>query len=199
MKLDFWFDYHSPWSYLAATRLPEIAARHGAVCRWRPLHAARLIEAIGGRRPLEESPAFVRWYQQDMQDWAEAYGIKIRYHPAFPLRPARALRATLFAETEGKAEAFAMLVFKAYWRDNLDISDLRVLRETGEAVGLNGAAVVAAAADAKWKDQLTRNTKEAEEAGVFGVPMVNASGKLFFGNDRLQMLDAYLAMREIRG
>jgi 2-hydroxychromene-2-carboxylate isomerase len=192
MKMEFWFDYHSPWSYLEATKLPAIAARHGAELWWRPLHLPRLIEAIGGRRPLEESPAFVRWYQQDLQDWAQLYGMKISYHPAFPLRPARALRATLFAETEGKAGDFVMSVFKAYWSDHRDISDLQILCELGEGVGLNGAAVAAAAEDAKWKDCLLRNTKEAEGTGVFGVPTVNAAGKLFFGNDRLEMLDAYL-------
>jgi 2-hydroxychromene-2-carboxylate isomerase len=192
MNLDFWFDYHSPWSYLAATKLPEIALRHGVSCRWRPLHLPRLIEAIGGRRPLEESRAFVSWYQQDLQDWANLYGMKISYHPDFPLRPARALRATLFAETAGLTEAFALGVFKAYWSDHQDISDLAVLRALGESVGMKGEAIAAAAGAEAWKDQLARNTDEAAASGVFGVPTVNAAGRLFFGNDRLGMLDAYL-------
>ncbi len=193
MTLEFWFDFHSPWAYLAATRIQALAARRGAQLNWRPLHLPRLIEAIGGRRPLEESPAFVRWYQQDLQDWAQEYGVIVRYHPAYPLRPARALRATLFAQTLGAAGVFAGAVFAAYWVENLDISDLAVLRNIAEGLGLDGAAIAAAAEDSRWKQALQDNTDEAIGRGIFGVPTVDADrAKLFFGNDRLGMLEAYL-------
>jgi predicted thioesterase len=88
--VEFWFDFHSPWSYLASLRLPPIAARHARPVRWIPIHVARLIETIGGRRPLDENPAFVRWYREDLMRWARRTGVSIRYHPDFPLRPARA-------------------------------------------------------------------------------------------------------------
>ena len=105
--LDFWFDFHSPWSYLAAEAIEALAARRGRGVRWRPLHLPRLIEAIGGRRSLEESAAFVAWYKQDLEDWAALRGVTIRYHPHYPLRPARALRATLYADGQGEAAPFA--------------------------------------------------------------------------------------------
>jgi len=191
-ECEFWFDYHSPWSYLAATRIETIAAHHNTRFRWRPLHLPRLIEMIDGRRPLEGPPAFVRWYQQDLQDWAALYGIEIRYHPKFPLRPARALRATLFAETQNLEAPFALAVFRAYWTDSLDISDLAVLGSLGAAVGLDAGEISAAAEDPIWKQRLAANTEEAAGKGIFGVPTVDAGGKLFFGNDRLEMLERYL-------
>lgn len=190
--LDFWFDYHSPWSYLAAARLTAIESRHNVRFRWRPLHLPRLIEMIGGRRPLEGPAAFVRWYQQDLQDWAALYGMHIRYHPEFPLRPARALRATLFAETLQLEAPFALAVFRAYWTESHDISDLAVLGALGAAVGLNAAQVAAAAENPVWKQGLAANTAAAAAQGVFGVPTVNTGTKLFFGNDRLDMLERYL-------
>jgi 2-hydroxychromene-2-carboxylate isomerase len=161
--------------------------------RWRPLHLPRLIERINGRRPLEGPAAFVRWYQQDLQDWAALYGIPIRYHPAFPLRPARALRATLFAETLNLEKPFALAVFRAYWTNSQDISDLAFLGTLGAGVGLNAADVAAAAENPHWKQSLAENTEEAAAQGLFGVPTVMAGQKLFFGNDRLDMLERYLS------
>ncbi|MFI5019422.1 MAG: DsbA family protein, partial [Dongiales bacterium] len=74
-ELEFWYDFHSPWAYLAATQIETLAARHGLTVTWRPLHLPRLIEDIDGRRPMEENSAFLAWYTQDLQDWAELYGV----------------------------------------------------------------------------------------------------------------------------
>jgi 2-hydroxychromene-2-carboxylate isomerase len=190
--LEFWYDFHSPWAYLAASRIEALAARHGLRARWRPLHLARLIAAIGGRRPLEENAAFVAWYKQDLQDWAKLYGLRIRYHPGYPLRPARALRAALRAEEQGAAPGFALAVFRAYWSESRDISDLTTLVEIAAACGLDGAAIAAAASDADYARRLEANNREAIQRGLFGVPSVICRGKLFFGNDRLALLEHWL-------
>lgn len=190
--LEFWFDFHSPWAYLAATQIEGLAGRHGLSVRWRPLHLPRLNEAIKGRRPLEENPAFVAWYKQDLQDWAELYGIVIRYHPAYPLRPARALRAVLRAEELDSAAAFTLAVFRAYWSEGRDISDIAVLGELAQSCGLDGAAIRSAVEDDRYRAMLESNTKEAISRGVFGVPSIFWQGKLFFGNDRLALLERWL-------
>jgi 2-hydroxychromene-2-carboxylate isomerase len=190
--LEFWYDFHSPWAYLAATRIEALAGRHEVAARWRPLHLPRLIEAIGGRRPLAENAAFVSWYKQDLLDWAELYGITIRYHPDYPLRPARALRAALCAEELGAAPAFASAVFRAYWSESRDISDIGVLSEIGASCGLGGASIRAAATDAGYGRRLEANTREAIGRGIFGVPSIICRGKLFFGNDRLDLLERWL-------
>ena len=190
--LEFWYDFHSPWAYLAATRIEALAARHKLSPRWRPLHLPRLIEAIGGRRPLEENAAFVAWYKQDLQDWAELCGIVIRYHPHYPLRPARALRAALYAEDLGAAPAFVLAIFRAYWSESRDISDRGVLSEIGAACGLDGALISAAATDDRYGRRLEANTREAIGRGIFGVPSMICRGKLFFGNDRLDLLERWL-------
>lgn len=190
--IEFWFDVHSPWSYLAATRLPAIAARHARPIRWIPVHLARLNEQIGGRRPLDENPAFVRWYQQDLQDWAERTGLTIRYHPQFPLRPARALRMATYAIEQGRAAEFVPAIMRAYWTESRDISNLDVLGELAASAGLDPEAAGAAAQGDPYRAQLERATAAAIESGVFGVPSFRAEGKLFFGNDRLEFLDEFL-------
>ena len=191
-ELNFWYDFHSPWSYLAATRIEDLAQRHGIRVVWRPLHLANLIDRIDGRRVLDENPAFLNWYKQDMQDWADLYGIRIAYHPNFPLRPSRALRASLYAERAGKASAFVVRVMQAYWGEGADISDIDVLARLGEEVGLAPQDIAAATNDVRFKEQIELNTDEAVASGLFGVPAVVIDGKIFFGNDRFVMLDRYL-------
>jgi len=191
--LDFWYDFHSPFAYLAATRIGDIARRHVVGLNWRPLYLSRLIDTIGGRRSLEENAAFVAWYKQDLQDQAGFHGVSIRYHPGFPLRPARALRAAIRAGELGAAAPFSLAVFRAYWSDNRDISDLAVLGELAAASGLDATEIELAATQDVYRKRLEQNNATAIAAGVFGVPTVIWRGKLFFGNDRLDMLERSLS------
>lgn len=189
--IDFYFDYHSPWSYFAATQIMALAARVGHRVSWKPMHLARLIERIDGRRPLDENAAFVKWYKADMLDTAARLGLSIAYHPQFPLRPVRALRATAYAITQEKAEAFVLSVMRAYWSDAKDISDPATLAQLGASVGLDPLAVTQAIEDPVYKSAIEANTLAAQAAGVFGAPTFICDGKLFWGNDRLDTLEAF--------
>jgi len=191
--IDFWFDFHSPWCYLAATRIGGIAREHDATLRWRPVHLANLLDRIDGRRPLEASPAFVSWYRQDLVDQAAELRLPYRRHPDYPLRPSRALRAALLAGQQGRAEAFVREVMQAYWVDARDISDLEVLAELGAASGLDPQTVQSAATDDSFKQMLQANLTEAVAAGVFGVPTAILADKRYFGNDHLDLLAKRLA------
>ena len=191
-SLTFWFDVHSPWVYLASFRVGDIARKHGLDLAWRPLHLPRLMDEIGGIRPLEASPQRVAWFRQDIRDHAELYGVRLRMHPQYPLRNARALRTAILAADEGKAEAFVRLVLKGYWAETADITDLDQLARWGEAVGLDPEQVKAAAVSDVYKQRLEDNTRAAIGRGVFGVPTVDTGAKLYFGNDRLELLDIHL-------
>lgn len=192
-SLDFWYDFYSPFAYLAATRVGAIAERHGIALRWRPLHLPKLIAAIGGRRPLEENAAFLAWYKQDLADQAADCGVVIRYHPNFPLKPARALRAAIRAGELGAASSFSLAVYRAYWTESRDISDLAVLGELAGGCGLDPREIEQAAVSDRYRDLLEQNNAEAIAAGVFGVPTAIWRGKLYFGNDRLDRLERSLA------
>jgi 2-hydroxychromene-2-carboxylate isomerase/predicted thioesterase len=192
-SVTFFFDYHSPWCYLAVERIAAIAARCRRAIEWKPMHLANLIERIDGRRPLEANPAFVRWFKQDMQDWAALLHVSLRYHPDFPLRPSRALRASSYADTQGRAYEFVRTTMRAYWSESRDISDLEVLGDIGAAVGLDRAAVIGSAGDETFKSMVDANTNEAIARGVFGAPTFFVDGKMFWGNDRLEMMERYLS------
>lgn len=190
--LTFWFDIHSPWCWLAAERIGLLAEKHGAELSWRPLHLPGLIETIDGRRPLEENKAFLAWYQEDLQDHARLQGLPVHYHPHYPLRNSRALRASLHAIDEGHGDAFVRRLFRAYWSEEADITDLDLLGRLGSECGLDAAAVATAAQSPELTARLAANTTEAIARGVFGVPTIDTGQKLYFGNDRLDLLDRHL-------
>ena len=190
--LTFWFDVHSPWAYLAAFRIGGIARKHGLPLRWRPVHLPRLLDEIGGLKPLEAAPQRVAWFRQDILDWAELQGLPLKQHPHYPLRNARALRAAILAEDEGRGEAFAQRILKAYWAEEADITDPDLLARWGAESGLDPDAVKEAALSEAFKQRLDDNTREAIARGVFGVPTVDTGAKLYFGNDRLELLDIHI-------
>lgn len=195
--LTFWFDVHSPWVYLASFRVGDLARKHGLRLRWRPLHLPRLLDEIGGVKPLEATPARVAWFRQDILDHAELLGVPLRYHPHYPLRNSRALRACLLADEQGRAEGFVRLVLKGYWADEADITDLDQLARWGAEAGLDPQAVKAAAASEDYKQRLDANTAEARARGVFGVPTIDTGARLYFGNDRLDLLDIHISSGKI--
>jgi 2-hydroxychromene-2-carboxylate isomerase len=190
--VDFWFDVHSPWCYLASHRIGAIARAHGAAIRWRPVHLAKLSEAVGGRRPLEANANFVAWYKQDLVDQADLLGLSLKQHPDYPLRPSRALRACLHAAEQGAAEPFVQAVMRAYWAEERDISNPAVLQRLADGIGLGGRAIAEVVSDRRHKEALERNLAEAVAIGLFGVPTAVFRGKLFFGNDHLDLLDRHL-------
>ena len=157
------------------------------------LRLPRLLDTIGGRKPLEGIPVFVDWFKQDILDWAQQQGLPLNYHPRYPLRNSRALRACLYAADQGRGEAFAKRLLRAYWSEAADITDLDLLASWGTECGLDGEAVKCVALDSWMKERIEANTKDAIGRGVFGVPTVDTGSKLYFGNDRLDLLERHLS------
>ena len=191
----FFFDVHSPWSYLASVLIGPLARRHGVPIHWRPIHLANLMDRIGGMRPLDQSPARIAWYRQDLADRMAQHGLPYDPHPDYPLRPSRALRACVYAAERGCADAFVRTVMRGYWSGKRDISDLAVLQAMAGEAGLGPRAVADIVADERYKAAVVANTDDAIARGVFGVPSFILEGKLFFGSDRMDRLDAALGRR----
>ncbi len=191
-QVEFWFDVHSPWCYFASYRIGNLLRSHGGSVIWRPVHLPRLMDLIDGRRPLDANDNFVRWYQQDIRDHAELHGLPFDQHENYPLRPARALRTCLYAAEQGEAEIYVQRLMRAYWSEQADISDVATLAALGVEAGLCEEGIAGAAGDEGYKTQIIANTAEAAQRGLFGVPAMIFEGKIFWGNDRIDLLDRFI-------
>jgi 2-hydroxychromene-2-carboxylate isomerase len=188
--LEFFYDFVSPYSYLASTRVEAAARRAGGEVRFRPFLLGGVLRATGNRAPIE-TPAKAVYMWKDLQRWAARLGVPLRIPERFPTSSILALRCALAAEKRGKLVPFTHAVFAAYWGAGQDIAEPRLLSEIASGVALDGEALVAAAP--AEKEALHRQTQEAIDRGSFGAPTLLVGEELFFGNDRLEFAEEALA------
>jgi 2-hydroxychromene-2-carboxylate isomerase len=189
LSFDFFYDLGSPYSYLASTQLGKLSERTSAPPRLHAITLGGLRKAVGTSLP---SPAQLVYMSQDVQLWARRYGVPMSIPSAFPTRTVQALRACVAAEVEGRQAAAMDALFRAYWCEGLDIAKPEVIASALDAAGLPGAKLLAATELQETKDGLRRNTDDAISRGVFGVPAFFVGDRLFFGNDRLEFVEAAL-------
>lgn len=198
--IDFYFDFSSPYAYLAACRIDELAAAHGRTVNWRPVLIAALTQSTG--TPLAVTVP-VKWdyFRLDLPRVAEAAGIPFRFPAGFPklmLEPGRAM--LWIQETHGAATAarFARTCFQAYFGDGIDLADADVVAGIGAALGVDRAALLEGMASSAIKQQFKQASQQAAAQGVFGVPFMVVDGEPFWGFDRLPLLERKLASAVLR-
>lgn len=180
--LEFFYDFVSPYSYLASTRVEAEAARVGGTVRFRPFLLGGVFNATGNRAPIE-TPAKGRHLATDLGRWARRLGVPFAWPAKFPVLTVLPLRAAYAAEKAGVLVPFTHAVYRAYWAEGQDISDGAVVAAAATAAGLDGAALVAAAPE--YKEALKAATQEAVDRGSFGAPTFFVGEEMFIGNDRL--------------
>ncbi len=194
-EIELFFDIGSSYSYLAATQMEGLAARTGVPIRWRPFLLGAVFKATGNDMPAR-LPAKAKWMLQDMALWARDYAIPFRMPSRFPLITLRTQRALTAAERLASVTAipaFALALFKSYWCDDLDITTDPVIAAAARSANLDADAIVAAIDAPETKDQLRATTEEAVKRGAFGAPAMFVGDALFWGNDRIPLLERYLA------
>lgn len=196
-QIEFFWDPASPYTYLAGTQIDALAARHGAAVAWKPFVLGKVFEATGNRAPAT-IPAKGKHLFQDIQRWAALYGVLLRFPKIFPINSIAALRAGCAANTQGRGGEFAQAVMHAYWAEGADIAQPEALVAIASGIGLDGAALLAQTQDQAIKDQLRANTDEALQRGAFGAPTFYVGDQMFWGNDRLVLLENCLAGKAAR-
>lgn len=189
---ELWFDYSSPYSYLASTQVEALAARTGATLVWRPFLLGGLFKLIEGPDvPMNTWPAAKRLHAvRDMERWAEAYGVPFRFPARFPMSTLTALRVALSAPEH--LVPWTHAVYRAYWAEDRDISDPAELARIAESVGLP-ADILARTGDPAVKEALKAVTLEARDKGLFGAPSFVVGDLVFWGQDRLCFVEKALA------
>lgn len=193
--VDYYMSVISPYTYLAGREPAEIAARHGVALRYRPLDIVALQMRTGGT-PLAERHASRKAYRlADIARQAEKRGMKVNPQPMyFPANAAPASYALIAAQEAGGGDLAALVagMTRAVWAEEKNIAEDAVVRACLEAAGFDPA--LADKGLFTGAEAYSRNLEDAVGAGVFGVPsLVGADGAVFWGQDRLDDFDRYLA------
>ena len=195
--VELFYDYSSPWTYLACTRIEALCRRQRAELVWRPILVGGIFNTVNPsvyEARANPVPAKARYMLKDLQAWAAYYELRIVFPPSvFPVNSVKALRAALVAIEHGKISDYSRRVFAAYFGDDRDISQDDVLRSILVEVGLDPVEVLATIGRPEIKDRIRANTEECVRRGGFGSPTMFVGDAMFFGNDRLVLLEHELA------
>lgn len=190
--IEFFYDVSSPYTYLALTQMDALEARTGVPVRFRPFLLGGVFKASGNDLPARVA-AKAKWMLEDLARWAAHYDVPFRFPSRFPLNSLASQRALVATERlfgEAAQKKLARALFHAYWVEDRDVSSREVVALLAEQVGLDAAAILEAADAPETKDLLRATTDEAVRRGAFGAPSIFFGDALFFGNDRLALLEA---------
>lgn len=195
--VEFIFDFGSPNAYLAHKVLPEIAARTGATVALRPCLLGGIFKLTGNQAPMVAFGGVKGKMQYEMLEtrrFIEAHGLSaFRFNPHFPVNTLLLMRGMVAAQRAGVGEAYLDAMLRGMWEEGLKLDDPEVFVATADAAGLDGAALLAGAADPEVKGELVANTDAAVARGVFGIPTFFVGDEMFFGKERLGQVEAELA------
>ena len=199
-EVAFFFDFSSPFAYLAATQIEAVARRAGASIRWKPFLLGGLFKAVGTVDvPLFTMPEPKRELAiLDMTRWAEHHRAPFRFPSRFPMNSVKALRMVLQLP-DAQKPALVHALFHAYWAEDCDLADDAVLAAVASATDLDGPALVAGTKGDLVKARLKEATEEAVRAGLFGAPSFVVGDLLFWGQDRLPFVERALQGWRPRG
>lgn len=187
----FYFDYVSPNAYLAWTRLPALAERHGVVIEPVPVLFAGLLQAHRQLGPAEVAPK-MRWMWKNTLRKAAMIGVELNAPAFHPFNPLIALRVSSLALAADVQRRLIDALFDAAWVRGLHVAEPAVVQSVADEAGLNGAGLIDQARQAACKTRLRAQTDDAIAAGVFGVPTMAVGNELFWGYDDLNFVERFL-------
>lgn len=187
-QIDFYFDFVSPFAYLAFEQLPEALAGHSYQVHYKPVLFAGLLQHHGQRGPAE-IPGKRDWTYRHVMWLAQHHGIDMQMPAGHPFNPLALLRLAIACSSNGEPNRFVTeSIFRHVWRGALDAADPARLQTLVQQLAPRQDMQ-----DAAVKARLRQNTEEAVALGVFGVPTFVVDGKLFWGFDALPMLRDYVS------
>lgn len=189
--VEFYFDFSSPYSYLASTRIEEICARRGRSLEWKPILLGPVLKHHG-KAALLLRPAENEYARVDLVRCAAWLEVPFKFPPRFPVNSLGPSRGYPFARDAGAGGAYCRRLFEACWGEGRDIGEPRVLDEVAGEIGLAIDPFRASLSRPEVKEWLRRETDGAISLGIFGAPTFLVGDQMFYGHDRLALLEQEL-------
>ena len=180
--LDFYFDFSSPFGYLASQKIEALAAKHGRTVQWRPMLRGAAFKTTGAA-PRTQSPLKGEYFHRS----ARFHGLEYRHPEPFPVSTVAACRAFYAVEDEKQAVRMAKALFRAYFADNVNIGESDNVLKVAASLGLSPSI-----GEQAVKDRTKAEVDTALARGVFGSPFVIVDGEPFWGLDRFDQLERWL-------
>lgn len=192
----YYYSAHSAYAYLGSARLAAICASHGATLVHRPIPLSPVVEAQGSLPFRARTQAHVDYFfGREIERWAEWREVEVmRARPTFHDADYSLASGMILALGDrGRAvDAMAHAILQAHWRDDADLSDPRAMAAIATGLGHDADALLARAVSAEVMAQYAANGQAALAAGVMGSPTYGLGGEMFYGQDRLEMLERAL-------
>ncbi|HEX4572554.1 MAG TPA: 2-hydroxychromene-2-carboxylate isomerase [Dongiaceae bacterium] len=188
--VDFYFDFSSPYGYLASTRIDAIAARHGRDVTWRPFVLGAAFK-VTGQKPLVGQPLRGEYAKRDFARSARLLGVPLTLPEPFPFFGLAASRACYWVGDAARSKALAKAIYHAAFGEGRDVTPVASVAEIARGLGIEG--VERGVGEPETKARLREATDEALARGVFGSPFFIVDGEPFWGHDRLEHVERWLA------
>ena len=184
---DFFFDFASPYSYLAHKQIRNIEYQHNIKINYMPILLGGLLN-LAEIKAAAFIPSKAKFMIKDCKLFAEKLNIKFKFNTYFPVQTLNLMRGVLIARKENKTSLYIDKFFDACWKDGLNLNDQKIVDKILEDLNFNLKTYKLKISEQKIKDELIKRTKDAFLKGVFGAPSFIINNKMFWGQDRLEFV-----------
>lgn len=193
--LEFFFDFTSPYSYIALQSFDALAAKYRRGVNYRPILLGAALK-VSGAPVLMDVPLKGDYSRRDFERSARFHNVLFKIPSTFPIGTVNTARALLWLQSTGSAKSFSFIqrAFQLYFVEDRNINDLEVIGELADDIGVDAKTMQAATQDPAIKEKLKAQTDEAISRGVFGAPFMFIDGEPFWGHDRLPQVERWLQM-----
>ncbi len=182
---EFYFDFVSPYSFLAHKEISKIEKKNSVKIRYKPILLGGLHNLHGIKAPAF-IPAKAKHMIRDCKLIAEKNKIKFKFNSYFPIRSLNLMRGVLVAEEDNFKSYYIDSIFNAIWQDGLNMNDENIIQKILKNLNVNPKTFLLRVASASIKESLKKRTNEAYEKGIFGAPSFVSNNKIFWGQDRIE-------------
>lgn len=190
--LEFYFDYGSPTAYLAHKRLGQLAEEYDLQVVYKSMLLGGVFKATGNNSPVAIPAKGQYMMQHDLPRFAKRYSVDMNMNPHFPINTLNLMRGAIAAARLDCLPAYTDAVYDAIWKDSKNMGDADVVVAALTESGLDASAIMALSQDPEVKAELIANTEAAVARGIFGTPTFFMGEEMYFGQDRLDFVEAAL-------